>query len=189
MNNLPIDWAVVVAIVIGAVVLRVLKGRGKAPPKVCGYRRRGALLTQAELSFFRVLQQAVGDEYTIFAKVRVADVLKPDRRQEKPEWRAALNRITSKHFDFVICEPASTSIYAIIELNDRSHKDGARAARDTFLREACESAGLRLIEVEARSGYAVARIRELLQASARVADVARETPPGDAGNQTASRMA
>lgn len=179
MNNLPIDWAVVIAIVIGAAVLRLLKGRGKAPPRVCGYRRRGALLTRAELSFFRVLQQAVGDEFTVFAKVRVADVLKPDRRQEKPEWRASLNRITSKHFDFVICEPSSSEIYAVIELHDRSHEGSARTARDNFLREACESAGLRLIEVEARSGYAVAKIREMLQPPVPAADPAREAPlPG-----------
>ncbi len=181
MNNLPIDWPVVVAIVIGAVILRLLKGRGKAPTKVCGYRLRDALLTQAEIAFFRVLQQAVGDQYAVFTKIRVADVLKPDRRQEKKEWRASLNRITSMHFDFVLCDPASSAIHAVIELNDSSHKDGERSARDAFLREACESAGLRLIEVEARSSYSVAKVREIIMVPARTAERHADAPlaPGD----------
>ncbi len=178
MSNLPIDWPIVVAIIIGAIVLRLLKGRGKAPSKVCGYRRFDALLSPAELSFLQVLQLAVGDRYAVFAKVRVADVLKPDRRQEKQELRASLDRISSKHFDFVLCEPASCAIHAVIELHDSSHEEDTRSERHAFLREACESAGLRLIEVEARSSYDVAKVRAMVLEPAVAVTTAGEPPLG-----------
>ena len=43
------------------------------------YRSRGPLLSAAERSFFGVLQQAADDDKLVFAKVRVADVLSPER--------------------------------------------------------------------------------------------------------------
>jgi Protein of unknown function (DUF2726) len=158
MNSFSGLWPVIVAVVVGAVLLRLLAGRGKGPARVCGYRRREALLNPAEVSFFGVLRQAVGDEYVVFAKVRIADVLDPDRRQEKPQWREAFDRVSAKHFDFVLCDPASTAIHAVIELHER----GEREERDRFLRAACESAGVRLIEIEAGPSYSVAQVRELI---------------------------
>src|SRR4051812_27168742 len=41
------------------------------------FRSKGGLLSAAEASFFGVLKTVLGNEYWIFAKVRIADVLEP----------------------------------------------------------------------------------------------------------------
>jgi hypothetical protein len=160
--RLPFEWSVVAAVVVGAVLLRVLAGRGRSPAPPCAFRRQDALLTPGELDFFRVLVRAVGEEYTVFAKVRVADVLLPDRRQEKPARQASLDEISTRHFDFVLCDPDTLRVAAVVELSDPSRARPRRRERDAFLRCACESAGLRLIEVESRGSYAPATVRDMI---------------------------
>ncbi|HEX5788021.1 MAG TPA: DUF2726 domain-containing protein [Woeseiaceae bacterium] len=162
LDRLPFEWSVIAAVVVGAALLRVLAGRGRSPAPPCGFRRQDALLTPGELEFFRVLVRAVGDEYAVFAKVRVADVLLPDRRQEKPARQASVDQICARHFDFVLCDPDTLRVAAVVELNDPVQGHPRRRERDAFLRCACESAGLRLIEVEARGSYAPATVRDMI---------------------------
>lgn len=45
------------------------------------YRLRDDFLSPAELSFYRVLCQAVGDQYVILAKVNLADLLFVPRKE------------------------------------------------------------------------------------------------------------
>ncbi len=126
------------------------------------YTLRRALFTRAERSFLGVLDQAVGSDYRVFGKVRVADVLKVSRQVPKSGWQAAFNKINGKHFDFVLADPGTLDVKVVVELNDRSHRSEKRAVRDQFIREACAGADLRLIEVEAKRAYSVAEIREML---------------------------
>jgi Protein of unknown function (DUF2726) len=44
-------------------------------PRRLPYTKRGSLLTQAEMRFFRVLMRAVPDGLAVFVKVRLMDVL------------------------------------------------------------------------------------------------------------------
>src|SRR5579862_6559476 len=66
------------------------------------YRRKEFLLSRTEASFFGVLNQVVGGEYFIFAKVRLLDLMDLPRGTESRQ--GAQNRIQSKHVDFVLCE-------------------------------------------------------------------------------------
>ncbi|ELL0570775.1 DUF2726 domain-containing protein [Vibrio fluvialis] len=108
----------------------------------------------AELSFYHALNQAIGDEYLVFAKVRIADVLKPKKNlYHRSEWQKAFNRISSKHFDFVLCDPKTLGICKVIELNDSSHLKQDRIRRDSFVFAACQSADLPIIMIEASRAY------------------------------------
>jgi hypothetical protein len=69
------------------------------------YALRGALLTPAEVRFYHALKEAVGEEFVIFSKVRVADILTPQAGLGQGDWQRAFNKISAKHFDFVLCDP------------------------------------------------------------------------------------
>lgn len=43
------------------------------------YRQKGTLFSPAERSFLGVIDSAVSDKYRIFDKVRVADILSPQK--------------------------------------------------------------------------------------------------------------
>lgn len=127
------------------------------------YRIDGPLLSKAERSFYGVLLQALeGQDSTAFAKVRVADVLKPAKSSGRSAWQSAFNAISSKHFDFVVCSSASSSVQLVIELDDASHDSKDRARRDAFLEAACESAGLPLLRFRAARSYVVSDVRTKL---------------------------
>ena len=123
------------------------------------YRKRKALLSPAERSFLGVLEQAVGADYRIFAKVRVADVIGVRSGLARSAYQSAINRIKPRHFDFVLCAPDDLSIVGAIELDDASHERPRRHARDAFLVAACAAAGLPLVQVRAAITHPVDQIR------------------------------
>jgi hypothetical protein len=131
-----------------------------APYEPCGY-----LFTKAERSFLGVLDVAVGSEYRVMGKVRVADILKPRKGLDASDRTRALNRITAKHVDFLLCDPESLAVMAAIELDDKSHAAPARVQRDDFLAAAFAAAGVPLVRIPARSGYTPAAVREQLAAA------------------------
>ena len=132
------------------------------------------MFTRAERSFLGVLDQAASSDYRIFGKVRVADVLKVSKATDRSAWQTAFNKISAKHFDYVLTDPKTLAVRVVIELNDKSHRSENRTLRDHFIRDACDSADLRLIEVEAKRTYSVAEVRALL---------ANPVPP-DGGGRT-----
>jgi Protein of unknown function (DUF2726) len=123
------------------------------------YKIRGALLTPAEIKFHKVLKQAVDGKYIIFAKVRVADILTPADGLSKSHWQRAFNKISAKHFDFVLCNSENLKVEMVIELDDKSHLKSSRIARDNFLNQATNSSGLKFLRFQARSSYQVADVQ------------------------------
>lgn len=122
------------------------------------------LMSIAELSFYHALNQAIGDDYLVFAKVRIADVLKPKKNlYHRSEWQTAFNRISSKHFDFVLCDPKTLSICKVVELNDSSHHKPDRIRRDNFVFTACQSAELPLLMINAARTYDLNTLREQIE--------------------------
>ena len=115
------------------------------------YRRKNYLLSKAERSFFGVLQTAVGQQYLIFAMVRLADLIYIPRGTESRQKH--FNRIKSKHIDFVLCDPQSVRPMLAIELDDSSHNRSDRQDRDEFVDAALDDAGLPLLRVPACAGY------------------------------------
>ena len=148
----------VVFIIIVVIFLIVLKKGDSRYP----YVKLDALFTPAERSFLGVLQQAVNDNYFVFGKVRVADVLTPKKGLKK-EWQTAFNKIAKKHFDYILCDKNDLSFVCAIELNDRSHNSKKRKERDAFLEGACQSADLPLLQVTARATYNVREIETMIE--------------------------
>jgi len=123
------------------------------------YVLRSTLFTPAEKSFCHVLQQAVNGKALVFGKVRVADVLATKKGLDNSKRASAFNKISKKHFDFVLCNPQDLKILCAIELDDRSHNAPKRKARDTFLDEACKAANFRLIHIQAKRSYELTQVK------------------------------
>jgi hypothetical protein len=126
------------------------------------YASRQTLLSRGEAAFHGPLQEAVGGQYLVMCKVRVADVL----TCTETDWRLGHGgAISQKHLDFVLCEPSTTRIVLAIELDDRSHEAEHRQRRDRFLNEALRAGGIRLLRIKARAQYSAEIIKLLVRAA------------------------
>lgn len=123
------------------------------------YKIRGTLLTLAEIEFYRALKRAIGDEFIIFSKVRVADVLTPANGLSKSHWQKAFNKISAKHFDFVLCNLETLTVESVIELDDKSHRKSSRIDRDNFLNQAAQSSGLKMFRFAVKPSYSISEIK------------------------------
>jgi hypothetical protein len=153
---------IIVAVIVAAIFSVFLK-RGVASNKL-RYKKLDALFSPAERSFFGVLNQAVGEHTLIFGKVRVADVITPQKGMSRSEWQISFNKISAKHFDYLLCDKKDLSVLCVIELNDKSHNSKKRQERDAFLVSACESADLKLVQITAKATYRITEIQQLLSA-------------------------
>lgn len=151
---------VVIAIVLLIILARALGHRVSSLPSL-PYRRKDTLLTAAERSFYGVLRQATGDELDIFAKVRLIDLIwLPPGTHDR---QSHMNRVISKHVDFVLCDPRTSSPRLIIELDDSSH--ARRRDRDEFVGRVLEGAGLPLLRVPVKHGYNPAELSKAISGS------------------------
>lgn len=166
---------VVVAVAI-ALAVKLLLRSAQARTEISssdGYRRRTPFLSPAERSFLGVLDEAVGSTWRVLVKVRVADLVQPRSGLTRSSWRRAFNRISAKHVDYVLVDPSSLEPKLVIELNDGSHRRRDRQERDALLKQACQTAQLELLEIDAARGYVVEEIRTRIHA--------KTAQTGDAG--------
>lgn len=174
--------AAALLLLLVVVVVRLVLPRGRS--SLFPYARKAALFTPAERSFLGVLEQAVGNHYRIFGKVRLADVIATKRGLSGSHRQSAFNRITGKHFDFLLCDKQNLSFVCAIELDDKSHDTSSRQRRDAFLAELCRKVGLPLLRVRASSSYSLPELRvQILEATQRKLEptLAPDTPPATPG--------
>lgn len=134
------------------------------------YKKRDVLLSRAENDFFQVLRSVAGGRCFVFSKVRLGDLLYvPKGAQNAASFR---NQIQQKHIDFVLCDTRQIAPILAIELDDRSHEREDRKARDRFVEEALETAGLPLLRVRAAQSYSA---QDLMEEIRRVIATTRPT--------------
>src|SRR5439155_10027860 len=96
--------------------------------------------------------------------------------------QAHLNRIISKHVDFVLCDVDNVAPVLVIELDDSSHSENGRQDRDRFLNDAFASARLPMLRVSARRSYDLTLLRASLRES-----IASPATPIASGAKSRSR--
>lgn len=159
-------WILLVVVIIVVVLVKLLRERhGQTDPAagadLLPYVTRACLLSPAEMSFYNVLRMALPADRQIVIKPRLADVLDVTHGLVPAERRRAFNRISQKHADFVICDLGCTP-ELVIELDDRSHSQADRSARDTLVDRIYKAAGLPVIHQAAQASYAVTDLRTML---------------------------
>lgn len=140
---------------------------GKVKDKGTVYERAETLFTPAERSLLGILERLDSESFTILGKVRVADILKPSvtLKNKKGEWQRAFNKISSKHFDFVICDKNTLNVLCVVELDDKSHNSKKVKLRDKFLNQACADAKLPMVRIKAAKSYKIDQIKEAVDSS------------------------
>ena len=126
------------------------------------YESLEEMLSSTEHSFFLVLKESLSNDYEIFAKVRITDVLTPDEIFNLRNWNAAFYKTSPKHFDYILCEKRTLSVVAVIELEDRNHDQRKTRARDSFVEKACRTAGFKLLRFPSRSSYHSQAVRDII---------------------------
>lgn len=148
-------YALVVGMIGVVVAVVVAAGRARTPR----YAAQESLFSNAERMFFLVLDEALGSEYRVFTKVRLADLITPAGISGRKQWWNAFKRISSKHVDYVVVDRQRLGVVAVVELDDRSHQRADRRERDAFVNAAFAQAGIRLVRVPTRGRYNVADVR------------------------------
>ena len=123
------------------------------------YQPIETIFSPAERSFFSALEMAVGEELYIFAKVRVADVLKPQSGLSRSAWQKAFNKISSKHLDYILCSKTDLKILCAVELNDKSHIEKNRANRDKFINQAFAKTSTPIHFIKAKAYYNIDELK------------------------------
>ncbi len=83
-----------------------------------------------ERKFYEAILNDIGDEFRVFAKVRLADIIWLTN-EPKDKWRH-LKRVLSSHIDFVICDVQQQIPLVAIELDDSTHNRFDRQESDKF---------------------------------------------------------
>ncbi|MFT3819854.1 MAG: DUF2726 domain-containing protein [Rubrivivax sp.] len=157
---MPSTLVIAIAVIVGTVLLgAVIAKLARAGKMGLPYRRSKALFSPAEQSFLAALDNAVGWEYRVFGKVRLADVAAVKSGLTKSARRAALNRVAAKHFDFVVCRASDLSPVCAVELTDSSHNSQRAQARDELVAKVCLAIGLPLLVFHASQAYSIPGVR------------------------------
>tara|TARA_R110001592_G_scaffold91618_4_gene267962 strand:+ start:3709 stop:4260 length:552 start_codon:yes stop_codon:yes gene_type:complete len=122
------------------------------------YEAISTLFTPAERSFLGVLDNALGNEFRVFGKVRVGDIAKVKSGLGRSANQGAFNKIAYKHFDYIVCRANDLSVVCAIELNDLSHSTKRARKRDELIQGVCEVIALPLMQVTARQSYSTQEI-------------------------------
>jgi hypothetical protein len=144
------------------------------------YRLRDDFLSTAEANLLRVLREVAGDWALICPKVRLADLVYTPRQEDR---QAALNRVSRKHLDFVLCDAGTLRPTLALELDDRSHERADRRERDAFVDQLLAAVGLPLVRVPVQRSYDTRALAATL-AEARAGNeiaVPAEAPDGAPG--------
>jgi hypothetical protein len=155
------------AAVVGGIVGLVSRSAGRSTPKISAtppfatlpYSKRNFFFSAAERSFYEVLKRLIPPDHTVFAKVRLADLVYV--KKGAGSWQSHFNRIGRKHIDFVLCNRDLAPVVAI-ELDDASHGEEEREERDEFVDAVMAAAALPIVHIKAQRGYALDKVRAAL---------------------------
>jgi len=147
-------------VVIGAVYIRRMRVLGDD----FAVQRRSKLLSSAEQKFFECLVAALSDDFYIFTKVAMPDVVQPTPAATKAESKRVLAKLKGECLDYVLCKKDDLSIFGVIELEsfEKSDVQRVKAAREQLINGVCKSAHLRLFYFDVRQDYQGVDIRRLV---------------------------
>lgn len=127
-------------------------------------QRRGRFLTTAENNFFECLSNALSEDFHIFTKVAMLDVMEPSPAVGLLRSKKIRNRLTSECLDYVLCKKQDMSIFGVVELEDfdKQNRKSAMAERESLISAVCKAAHLRLFYFDVGQDYHGVDIRRLV---------------------------
>jgi hypothetical protein len=120
--------------------------------------RVASLLTDTELDFFRVLDNAAKGRCRIMCKVRLIDLIDVDKSNY-----AWFNKIVPRHVDFVLCHSDTFVPLCVVELDDPSHEQNARKEKDKELNLVLQAAGIDCARFRTTHNYSPTTIKARIE--------------------------
>ncbi len=128
-------------------------------------QRKSKLLSPAEKAFFECLFEALEEDFYIFAKVSVLDVVESNPSASKKDDRLMLKKLKGECFDYVMCKKHDLSIFGVVELENFDKRVSTRRSgenREELISRVCRISHLRLFYFDIRQDYKGVDIRRLV---------------------------
>ena len=100
-------------------------------------------MNSSEGVFFTMLVKELPENYYVFPKMRIADIIETEGGYGYTFRR---NKILPKHIDFLVCDSRFKPVIAI-ELDGKSHNKHDRIVRDEFVDKLFEDCKIKLLRV------------------------------------------
>ena len=132
------------------------KKSSNSEPQKISYETK-QLMTEYEKYFYKILSENFSDKYLIMPQVNLASVVNKIKDFPK-QYQNELYR----NIDFGIYDKQTLLPLLLIEINDKTHNQPNRIARDKKVKEICQIAGIKLItfysSYENKKDYVINRI-------------------------------
>lgn len=138
---------VLAAFVCFSLVFYVKQRQYNHPALRMPYQLKKPFFEPEERNLLGLLRQAMGNEYQILCKVRLADVIEVTAIPRRAPWYRAHNRISAARFDFLLCHPQTLEPVCAIEMEPATDNNA-------FLDELCQTVGLPLVRLNPETARA-----------------------------------
>ncbi|AHL74446.1 hypothetical protein CH92_04820 [Stutzerimonas stutzeri] len=143
---------VLVAFVCFALVFYIKQRQFNHPALRMPYQLKRPFLQPSEKQLLALLQQAVGEDYLILVKVRLAEVAEVTAIPRRAPWYQAVNRISAACFDFLLCDRETLEPRCAIEMEQASETNA-------FLGELCQTINLPLVRLTPETARSYGDVR------------------------------
>ena len=165
---------VVVLIAVAVVASRMSESYVPYP-----YKMKDVTFCSAqEAQFLTLLDKAVSDDFRIFTKVRLSDLVSVKSGLSRAAQKDAQTKASQRILDYVLCDIETMEIKAVIELEPASPQL-TQQKRNLFLKNALGAAGLPFLRFKAQPGYRVAELKQYIHAKIQQAEHIKAAIPGD----------
>ncbi len=161
MTQSAIIAIIVIAFTILAIIIILVQTPEESKPTL-HYEKNFSILSAMERSFLKVLEPMLGDKYIIYAKVRLADIIKIRPMPDHELSADTQSRINNTTVSFVLCNTWDHSIVGVIDLANKTRTANDDDMPDDFIDNAAHEAELPLVRVPSRLQYNPEDIGDIL---------------------------
>jgi len=131
---------IIVVLMAVNVLMWIVNAVRKNRPKKFPYKKAD-IFTGAELLFYNILKDCIAEDQTLFAKVRLADMVEPTESGEE-----YVSAIAERHVDFLVCNKEGVPVLAIELDGDGSDQQNGK---NCFVSNVLGAANIKVLHVEA----------------------------------------
>lgn len=147
MKNNYIYIAIIILLLLDVVITHLKKGNKTDNRDYSNAYQKRLLLTKNEWKNYMIMKPVLeGEGLRICPKVRLLDLVEPKKGTSGKERQTLLNKVQSKHVDFVICDE-KLNVLLVLELDDSSHDTEPRQQRDSFVDSILLGSGYKILHV------------------------------------------
>jgi hypothetical protein len=150
------------------------------PQRSLAFARQDTLLNLQQRLCLGTVEEAVGRDFQVFARVAAGAVLAGDRDAGRRRRQRSERALAGRAFDFLICAAADAHPLCAV-LASVPEPPRRRRREVALLRDACADAGLPLVEMELKDGYELQAVRRELLDAIESSEVRLSTAPEPVG--------